>query len=541
MQILLQVLTKDLKTEEIAAGTLIDAVQPEEGEALFADLVFSPESAEATKPTPEGVLPEVDLGANPKQERSGLAEEASAKQDITAKETRNVVAVAQPNVPVVEQLENQNTRPFLSAESIAQDAKEVAPAPKELGAKTILVSQIPPAIPGTKSDQSGVAALGKVSSLVGPAAESSAANRVEGSVSPKYTERPAASLASAKEAATPVSAAEQVRPVVAKAPVPLQGTGEAAEGPVKAQPVLPDTPKPATLDVSAKTITEAPHPVKTAAPNTASKVAAQPAEAQVPPKSAIAPAPPEAERPARQEASAIPQRQTQIQPLSYAPLPLRLDPQKSLPPGRGETAPLVRVSVPAPVANPPDKLRPVQPLGLATSELPLKEVFAGRDVPFAKEDVLPPLLASEATEARRSAESPVPRLEAPARPVLTQLVQAAKSAIDGMVEVKLSPEELGRVRLAMTTVESGMTVLVTAERAETLDLIRRNIDLFAADLAEQGFTNLNFSFGGETSDGDGEQSDDPSERAIRPDLRPVFDGRIDPAVTASNGRVDLRI
>ena len=55
-----------------------------------------------------------------------------------------------------------------------------------------------------------------------------------------------------------------------------------------------------------------------------------------------------------------------------------------------------------------------------------------------------------------------------------------------MVEVKLSPEELGRVRLSMTTAETGMTVLVTAERPETLDLIRRNIDLFAADLERTG-------------------------------------------------------
>ena len=64
-----------------------------------------------------------------------------------------------------------------------------------------------------------------------------------------------------------------------------------------------------------------------------------------------------------------------------------------------------------------------------------------------------------------------------------------------MVEIRLQPEELGRVRLTMTPSEAGVSVQVTAERPETLELLRRHIDMLAADLGDRGFSNLDFSFG----------------------------------------------
>lgn len=143
-----------------------------------------------------------------------------------------------------------------------------------------------------------------------------------------------------------------------------------------------------------------------------------------------------------------------------------------------------------------------------------------------------------ATEAARPRGEPA-RL----RPVVGQVVQAiARSLPDGVVELRLQPEELGRLRLVITPAETGHTVLVTAERPETLDLVRRHIDLFSADLKERGFQNLDFSFGqeGEATGRRFEESPDvsPVEEAppgdgMRVDIasRPVFTG----------GRVDLRI
>lgn len=92
-----------------------------------------------------------------------------------------------------------------------------------------------------------------------------------------------------------------------------------------------------------------------------------------------------------------------------------------------------------------------------------------------------------------------------ARSVVIQIVHSAtRSASEGVIEVRLQPEELGRVRLAMVSGEAGFTVQVTAERPDTLDLIRRNIDLLENDLRDRGFADMSFSFSGE------HQSDTPS-------------------------------
>lgn len=87
-----------------------------------------------------------------------------------------------------------------------------------------------------------------------------------------------------------------------------------------------------------------------------------------------------------------------------------------------------------------------------------------------------------------------------ARSVATQMMAAVGQANDGTIDVRLSPEELGRVRLALVPAELGMTVTITAERPETLDLVRRHIDLFAQDLRQSGFQNLSFSFGQNSRD-----------------------------------------
>ncbi|MCV6591646.1 MAG: flagellar hook-length control protein FliK [Silicimonas sp.] len=169
----------------------------------------------------------------------------------------------------------------------------------------------------------------------------------------------------------------------------------------------------------------------------------------------------------------------------------------------------------------------------------------GSEGRLAREETLPPLTPTDRPEAKRGAEAvSAVRNDPAARPVLTQLVQAARSAIDGMVEVKLSPEELGRVRMTMSGSDAGlgMNVIVTAERPETLDLIRRNIDLFAADLAEQGFTDLNFSFGGDMTGGEGDDSGGESgQTASSQAPQSVFEARIDSSNVASDGRVDLRL
>lgn len=76
-----------------------------------------------------------------------------------------------------------------------------------------------------------------------------------------------------------------------------------------------------------------------------------------------------------------------------------------------------------------------------------------------------------------------------------RLAAAAPVLAQGAVEITLSPEELGRVRMTLSAGEGGMVVSVLAERAETLELMRRNIDQLARDLQAMGYAGLSFAFG----------------------------------------------
>ncbi|MEZ5732294.1 MAG: flagellar hook-length control protein FliK [Paracoccaceae bacterium] len=101
----------------------------------------------------------------------------------------------------------------------------------------------------------------------------------------------------------------------------------------------------------------------------------------------------------------------------------------------------------------------------------------------------------EARQANYSTSAPVDR----ALPNLPQglgqrLAQAASQFIDRPVEVALSPEELGRVRMTIASHEGQLTMAILAERPETLDLLRRNIESLAQDFRDLGFQNLSFSF-----------------------------------------------
>ena len=62
------------------------------------------------------------------------------------------------------------------------------------------------------------------------------------------------------------------------------------------------------------------------------------------------------------------------------------------------------------------------------------------------------------------------------------------------VEVTLTPEELGKVRMSLSAQDGVLTLALTAERSDTLDMLRRHIDQLAQDFRDLGFDRLNFSF-----------------------------------------------
>jgi len=88
-------------------------------------------------------------------------------------------------------------------------------------------------------------------------------------------------------------------------------------------------------------------------------------------------------------------------------------------------------------------------------------------------------------------------------PHITQAIaQSLHASGDKSVEIALNPAELGRVRIIMTPSETGMTVNILADRPETLDLMRRNIDDLGRSISDLGYEDINFSFGQDDTSAD---------------------------------------
>lgn len=84
-----------------------------------------------------------------------------------------------------------------------------------------------------------------------------------------------------------------------------------------------------------------------------------------------------------------------------------------------------------------------------------------------------------------------------ARAVIAQIRDVVVSGDRLGTEVRLNPEELGRVRLTFSGAEAASLVLIQVERPETLDLLRRNLDLLRAELQAEGYAGLELSLGHE--------------------------------------------
>ena len=84
---------------------------------------------------------------------------------------------------------------------------------------------------------------------------------------------------------------------------------------------------------------------------------------------------------------------------------------------------------------------------------------------------------------------------APAPSVPLQIVQAAANSPNGVTEIRLAPEELGQVRLEIRSDGDRVVMVVSAERQDTLDLLRRHADQLASEMRQAGHQGLDLSFG----------------------------------------------
>jgi flagellar hook-length control protein FliK len=81
-----------------------------------------------------------------------------------------------------------------------------------------------------------------------------------------------------------------------------------------------------------------------------------------------------------------------------------------------------------------------------------------------------------------------------ARHIAAQVAGAMTRNAERVIDVILNPAELGRVRITLSHGDAGMIVNVGAERAETLDLMRRHSDLLGQEFHDLGYGDTDFSF-----------------------------------------------
>jgi hypothetical protein len=108
--------------------------------------------------------------------------------------------------------------------------------------------------------------------------------------------------------------------------------------------------------------------------------------------------------------------------------------------------------------------------------------------------------AGDALQGQRLAEpapaSPAPSTQAePARGIALQVVAAVLSDGEGGFELQLAPEELGKVRLSLQVSDGVAVLAIHAERPETIDLMRRHVDVLEREFRDAGFASLTFTFG----------------------------------------------
>ena len=137
------------------------------------------------------------------------------------------------------------------------------------------------------------------------------------------------------------------------------------------------------------------------------------------------------------------------------------------------------------------------------------------------------------------------KIELQPRQVISQLASAVGKVMpDGTLEIRLSPEDLGRVRVTIVPGDLGLSVQLIVERGDTLDLVRRHIDILERDLLEQGYSDMSFSAGQEQPNPDQERPPETgtllAERIAEPNQIPdLSNPQSNEGVTLS--RLDIRL
>ena len=111
---------------------------------------------------------------------------------------------------------------------------------------------------------------------------------------------------------------------------------------------------------------------------------------------------------------------------------------------------------------------------------------------------LSPHLSGAATSPAMTLQQPAPAQAVPMslpNTVPAQLIHHAGAAQTSAVDVLLKPEELGHVKFQIHQQGDSVRITLSAERPETLDLLRRHSDQLLQEFRQSGFSQASLSFG----------------------------------------------
>ncbi|MEX2521107.1 MAG: flagellar hook-length control protein FliK, partial [Paracoccaceae bacterium] len=156
----------------------------------------------------------------------------------------------------------------------------------------------------------------------------------------------------------------------------------------------------------------------------------------------------------------------------------------------------------APKIAPQTPPTPPQPIRMQPADV-IAPVVA--DVSTAFDPLAPGATIRESAAAPGQIASAMPPPVAEARQmaqIAAQISFAAGRGVDERVEIRLDPPELGRVRLSFTMTDDGVAALVSADRPEIVDLMRRHAEVLHRDLTAAGYRNVTLDFGPSDHPGD---------------------------------------
>ncbi|WBU63430.1 flagellar hook-length control protein FliK [Paracoccus aerodenitrificans] len=189
-----------------------------------------------------------------------------------------------------------------------------------------------------------------------------------------------------------------------------------------------------------------------------------------------------------------------------------------------------------------------------SSHQPLHKIIIKPDQPPLKPMEIVSQQSTEVVEADLQKTYPIPALIshtaashhkgevlAPVQQVASAIMQV--SATDRYASVILSPDELGHVTFSITQADGNLAITITAERSETLLLLRRNVDQLQSELMSLGQESASFNFHdtGHESDRRFHRADTLDEERTLLEQAQITISETFASRNAASGRLDLRV